>query len=107
VGSDRVFVSWSAAGTNLGRIGDRPPSGARTEFAGVTLLTFDADGKICESQVWRQAPADEAAYFLGQRQADGGGQQQEQQQQLEEGKEDGSSSSSSSSESGSSSSDDG
>ncbi|KAI8463000.1 MAG: hypothetical protein J3K34DRAFT_159854 [Monoraphidium minutum] len=59
-GSNKAFVSWSAAGTNLGPIREQPPSGRRVAFKGVTLVTFDAEGLIQECAVYRQAPEDEA-----------------------------------------------
>ena len=67
-----------ASGTNLGAIRDQPPSGARVAFRGVSVLSFDAAGRILESAVFRQAPADEARYFQGQ-------QQQQQQQAQQQG----------------------
>ncbi|GBF96381.1 hypothetical protein Rsub_09180 [Raphidocelis subcapitata] len=72
-GADKVFVSWRAAGTNTGPIRDQPPSGRRVEFRGITLLSFDAEGRIQESAVFRQAPEDEARYFTGGAGGGGGG----------------------------------
>jgi hypothetical protein len=68
----RVFVHWRAAGTNLGPIRDAPPTGRRAEFSGVNVATVlvverqpgNWSAQIVRSDVYRQAPADEAAYFL-------------------------------------------
>jgi hypothetical protein len=68
----RVFVHWRAAGTNLGPIRDAPPTGRRAEFSGVNVATVRVveqeqgnwSAQIVRSDVYRQAPADEAAYFL-------------------------------------------
>jgi hypothetical protein len=64
----RVFVHWRASGTNTGPIRDAPPSGRRVEFSGVNVATVrvdaDARAELVRSDVYRQAPADEAAYFL-------------------------------------------
>ena len=64
----RVFVHWRAAGTNLGPIRNQPPTGKRAEFGGVTVATVLVDSalsaQLLRSDVYRQAPADEAAYFL-------------------------------------------
>jgi hypothetical protein len=64
----RVFVHWRAAGTNTGPIRDAPPTGRRAEFSGVNVATVrvvEGEGQLLRSDVYRQAPADEAAYFLG------------------------------------------
>lgn len=58
-----VFVWWDASGTNTGPVRDQPPSHQRTTFSGITALQFDSDCRIQSSHVYRQAPADEAAYF--------------------------------------------
>lgn len=43
----------TASGTNTGPIRDQPPSGKRMEFAGMTLMRFNAAGKIQQSLVFR------------------------------------------------------
>eukprot|EP00775_Hariotina_reticulata_P002228 gene2228-2541_t len=63
-GSRKVFVYWSAAGTNTGYIREQPPTGKRIEFSGISLLEFDAAGQLQQSLVFRQAPEDEKRYFL-------------------------------------------
>jgi hypothetical protein len=49
----KVFVHWTAQGTNTGHVRDRPPSGKPVRFSGVTLLKLDAGGRIQESWVYR------------------------------------------------------
>uniref|UniRef100_A0A383VKT0 SnoaL-like domain-containing protein n=1 Tax=Tetradesmus obliquus TaxID=3088 RepID=A0A383VKT0_TETOB len=66
-GDNQVFVHWEAAGTNLGNIREQPPTGKRVEFAGISLLSFNDAGEIAKTMVFRQAPADEMAYFLSTR----------------------------------------
>mmetsp|Transcript_2312 Transcript_2312/g.5212 ORF Transcript_2312/g.5212 Transcript_2312/m.5212 type:complete len:288 (+) Transcript_2312:75-938(+) len=63
---ESVFVHWAAEGTNLGPIREAPPSGKKVSFSGISRLDFDAEGRIMRSNVYRQAPVDEAAYFLSQ-----------------------------------------
>ncbi|MCP9234842.1 ester cyclase [Lewinella sp. JB7] len=46
----RVFTSWSARGTHEGNFGDVPPTGKSIETHGMTVLTFDDDGKIVEDR---------------------------------------------------------
>lgn len=43
----------TASGTNTGPIRDQPPSGKRVEFAGMTLMRFNAAGQIHQSLVFR------------------------------------------------------
>jgi hypothetical protein len=43
----------TASGTNSGPIRDQPPSGKRVEFAGMTLMRFNAAGQIQQSLVFR------------------------------------------------------
>lgn len=64
--SNCVYVSWSAQGTNLGPIRGQPPTHQVTAFSGISRLQFDEAGHIAASYVFRQSPADEARYFLGQ-----------------------------------------
>lgn len=74
----RVFVHWKATGTNLGPIRDAAPTGRRAEFSGVNVATVRVvvmregveggssrvSAQLVRSDVYRQAPADEAAFFL-------------------------------------------
>lgn len=65
----RVLVHWRATGTNLGAIGGRPPTGVACKFSGVNVATVRVDASsgaavIVRSDVYRQAPPDEMAYFL-------------------------------------------
>lgn len=62
----KVFVSWRAQGTNTGPIREQPPTGRAVAFAGVSILHFNEEGQIAQSEVFRQAPEDEKNYFLGQ-----------------------------------------
>ncbi|PNH08061.1 hypothetical protein TSOC_005412, partial [Tetrabaena socialis] len=62
--SQNVFVSWTARGTNLGPIREQPPTLKVSHFSGITRLLFNAEDRIQASFVFRQAPADEATYFL-------------------------------------------
>lgn len=66
VGSDgsSIFVRWSAMGTHLGEVRGHPPTGKKAEFAGLSQLHFDQQGRIKKSWVFRQAPEDEVEHFL-------------------------------------------
>jgi predicted ester cyclase len=48
-----MCVCREAAGTNLGNIREQPPTGKRVEFAGISLLTFNEDGQIETTMVFR------------------------------------------------------
>lgn len=48
-----VLHCRTAAGTNTGPIRNQPPSGARVQFSGVTLMRFNAAGQIQQSIVFR------------------------------------------------------
>eukprot|EP00879_Flechtneria_rotunda_P022484 GHRR01023735.1.p1 GENE.GHRR01023735.1~~GHRR01023735.1.p1 ORF type:complete len:137 (+),score=30.86 GHRR01023735.1:1258-1668(+) len=61
---DKVFVYWTASGTNTGPIREQPPSGKQVHFAGISLLSFDSAAQIYESLVFRQAPEDEIRYLI-------------------------------------------
>jgi hypothetical protein len=71
-----VFVHFHASGTNLGPIRGAEPTGKSMSFSGIARLDFNGAGQICRSWVYRQAPPDEARWFLSQGVTPWGGPQQ-------------------------------
>lgn len=49
---DRVVTRWHASGTNDGELMGNPPTHRRTEFTGMSIDRFDADGRLAET--WDQ-----------------------------------------------------
>ncbi|KAK3268707.1 hypothetical protein CYMTET_22804 [Cymbomonas tetramitiformis] len=64
VSASKVFVYWTASGSNQGPMFGQEPTGASLSISGISMLTINLDGRIQRSDVYREATGEEKAPFV-------------------------------------------